>query len=28
VWENDWDTAVTRAQAEGKPILISFHNPG
>jgi hypothetical protein len=26
-WETDYDKAVARAGAEGKPIFLFFHNP-
>jgi hypothetical protein len=28
LWETDFDAAKKRAQAEGKPILLDFFNPG
>jgi hypothetical protein len=27
-WESEFATALSRAKAEGKEILLSFHNPG
>jgi hypothetical protein len=27
-WETDFKTALARAQAEHKPLLIDFFNPG
>jgi len=27
-WETDFDTALTRAKAEKKPLFIDFFNPG
>jgi hypothetical protein len=27
-WESEFATALNRAKAEGKTILLSFHNPG
>ena len=27
-WESDMEKALTRAKAEGKPILLDFFNPG
>ena len=27
-WESEFTTALNRAKAEGKAILLSFHNPG
>ncbi len=27
-WENNFDAALTRAQAEDKPVLLDFFNPG
>ena len=27
-WETDLDTALTRAQAENKHVLLDFFNPG
>jgi hypothetical protein len=27
-WESEFTTALNRAKAEGKSVLLSFHNPG
>jgi hypothetical protein len=27
-WESEFATALNRAGAEGKSVLLSFHNPG
>lgn len=27
-WETEWKSALSRAQAEKKPILLDFFNPG
>ncbi len=27
-WESEFSAALNRAKAEGKAILLSFHNPG
>jgi len=27
-WENDMQTALKRAKAEAKPVLLDFFNPG
>ena len=27
-WESEFTTALSRAKAEGKEILLFFHNPG
>jgi len=28
VWYTDWQQAMAMAEAEGKPVLLDFHNPG
>ncbi len=27
-WESDFDTALKKSKAEGKPVLLDFYNPG
>ncbi len=27
IWETDMESALKRARAEGKPILLDFYNP-
>lgn len=28
VWENNLDTAISKAKRENKPVLLDFFNPG
>jgi hypothetical protein len=28
VWYTDWQQTMAMAEAEGKPVLLDFHNPG